>query len=86
MRVLLLVPTADPPTLKGERWSAAFKEFVSLCLQMDAGSRPSAKELLRHRWIRGARKSASLLDLVRHTLASELSTRTGAGVRSLGST
>ena len=64
MRVLLLIPKADPPTLSGEQWSPAFRDFVAQCLQMDAKKRPSAKELLHHRWIGSARKSASLTTLV----------------------
>ena len=58
MRVILIIPTAAPPTLSGERWSAAFCEFVSLCLQMEPKKRPSAKELLKHRWIRAVRPPA----------------------------
>ena len=64
MRVLLLIPKADPPTLKGEQWSPSFRDFVAQCLQMDGKLRPSAKELLRHRWIRAARKTTSLTPLV----------------------
>ena len=59
MRVILIIPTAAPPTLSGERWSAAFCEFVSLCLQMEPKKRPSAKELLKHRWIRAVRPPAA---------------------------
>ena len=64
MRVLLLIPKADPPTLPGGPWSPSFRDFVAQCLQMDGRQRPSAKELLRHRWIRGASKSATLAGLV----------------------
>jgi len=64
MRVLLLIPKADPPTLSGEQWSPAFRDFVAQCLQMDAKQRPSAKELLRHRWIRSAKKTQALVSLV----------------------
>ncbi|KAL3928149.1 MAG: hypothetical protein SGPRY_002515 [Prymnesium sp.] len=64
MRVLLLIPKSSPPTLRGELWSQSFREFVSLCLQMDARQRPSAKELLRHKWIAKAPRTATLADLV----------------------
>lgn len=72
MRVLLLIPQSEPPQLQGEQWSPAFKDFVSLCLQKDAKLRPSAKELLRHQWIRAARSKGALVDLVeKHGLALE---------------
>ena len=64
MRVLLLIPKEDPPTLSGDQWSVDFREFVAQCLQMDGRDRPSAKELLRHRWICAARKPSSLTSLV----------------------
>ena len=45
---------------------------VALCLQKDAKLRPSAKELLRHQWIRAARSKGALVDLVeKHGLALE---------------
>ena len=34
MRVLLLIPKADPPTLSGEQWSTSFRDFVAQCLQV----------------------------------------------------
>ena len=72
MRVLLLIPQSEPPQLQGEQWSPAFKDFVSLCLQKDAKLRPSAKELLRHQWIRAARSKGALVELVeKHGLALE---------------
>ncbi|KAK1236572.1 hypothetical protein PQX77_000124 [Marasmius sp. AFHP31] len=52
MRVLFLIPKAKPPVLEGP-FSAAFKDF-----------RPSANELLQHRFIRGARKTSYLTELI----------------------
>ncbi|KAJ1309008.1 hypothetical protein OPQ81_004690 [Rhizoctonia solani] len=60
MRVLFLIPKAKPPVLEGN-FSPAFKEFVSLCLTKDPKLRPSAKELLQHRFIKGARRGTSSL-------------------------
>ncbi|CUA69147.1 Serine/threonine-protein kinase svkA [Rhizoctonia solani] len=51
---------AKPPVLEGN-FSPAFKEFVSLCLTKDPKLRPTAKELLQHRFIKGARRGTSSL-------------------------
>ncbi|KAF8639995.1 hypothetical protein AX17_001241 [Amanita inopinata Kibby_2008] len=62
MRVLFLIPKAKPPTLEGS-FSPAFKEFVTQCLTKEPASRPSASELLQHRFIRGAKKTSYLTEL-----------------------
>jgi len=63
MRVLFLIPKAKPPVLEGA-FSAAFKDFVTLCLTKDPHARPTANELLQHRFIRGARKTSYLTELI----------------------
>ncbi|KAF7332209.1 Ste20-like serine/threonine kinase [Mycena kentingensis (nom. inval.)] len=63
MRVLFLIPKAKPPVLEGP-FSAAFKDFVTQCLTKDPNARPSANELLQHRFIRGARKTSYLTELI----------------------
>ncbi|KIJ20021.1 hypothetical protein PAXINDRAFT_126405 [Paxillus involutus ATCC 200175] len=63
MRVLFLIPKAKPPTLEGN-FSTAFKEFVSLCLTKEPALRPAAKELLQHRFIKGAKKTSYLTELI----------------------
>eukprot|EP01027_Heterolobosea_sp_BB2_P008164 GEZU01012111.1.p1 GENE.GEZU01012111.1~~GEZU01012111.1.p1 ORF type:complete len:300 (-),score=64.37 GEZU01012111.1:554-1453(-) len=63
MRVLFLIPKNSPPTLEGN-YSKAFKEFVSLCLQKEPSQRPTAKELLKHRFIKSAKKTSMLTDLI----------------------
>lgn len=63
MRVLFLIPKAKPPTLDGP-FSTAFKDFVTQCLTKDPKLRPSANELLQHRFIRGAKKTSYLTELI----------------------
>ncbi|XP_061165891.1 serine/threonine-protein kinase 25-like isoform X1 [Saccostrea echinata] len=63
MRVLFLIPKNNPPQLTGN-FSKLFKEFVELCLNKDPNNRPSAKELLRHPFIRRARKTTYLQELI----------------------
>ncbi|KAI0307085.1 kinase-like domain-containing protein [Multifurca ochricompacta] len=63
MRVLFLIPKAKAPVLEGS-FSLAFKDFVSQCLTKDPIQRPTAKELLQHRFIRGARKTSYLTEII----------------------
>nr|XP_034329025.1 serine/threonine-protein kinase 26 isoform X6 [Crassostrea gigas] len=63
MRVLFLIPKNNPPQLTGN-FTKPFKEFVELCLNKDPNNRPSAKELSRHPFIRKARKTTYLQELI----------------------
>ncbi|GJJ76998.1 serine/threonine-protein kinase 24/25/MST4 [Entomortierella parvispora] len=63
MKVLFLIPKNPPPVLEGN-YSKAFKDFVAACLQRDPALRPSAKELSKHRFIRAAKKSSYLTELL----------------------
>jgi len=62
MKVLLLIPNQEPPSLQGEEWSAGFRDFVTCCLKRNAADRPTAKVLLEHPWVRS--HTASLTDLI----------------------
>ncbi|KAK5624342.1 hypothetical protein RRF57_000058 [Xylaria bambusicola] len=63
MKVLFLIPKNPPPRLDGN-FTKAFKEFIEACLQRDPKDRPSAKDLLKHPFIRKAKKTSYLTELI----------------------
>lgn len=63
MKVLFLIPKNQPPQLTGN-YKQAFRDFVNACLQTDPKQRPTAKELLKHKFIKGAKKISYLTELI----------------------
>lgn len=63
MKVLFLIPKNQPPVLQGS-FSKSFKDFVELCLKRDPKERPTAKELLKHPFIKRAKKTTYLTELI----------------------
>ncbi|KZF20232.1 Pkinase-domain-containing protein [Xylona heveae TC161] len=64
MKVLFLIPKAPAPRLQGNNYSRDFKDFIASCLVKDPDRRPTAKDLLRHRFIRNAGKVEALQELI----------------------
>uniref|UniRef100_A0A7N6B7T0 non-specific serine/threonine protein kinase n=1 Tax=Anabas testudineus TaxID=64144 RepID=A0A7N6B7T0_ANATE len=64
MKVLFFIPKNNPPTLEGN-YSKPLKEFVEACLNKEPSFRPTAKELLKHKYIvRHAKKTSYLTELI----------------------
>jgi serine/threonine protein kinase len=63
MKALMLIPKNDPPTLDGN-FSKLFKGFISSCLEKDPIKRPTAKELLKHPFIKQAKENKLLKELI----------------------
>lgn len=64
MKVLFMIPKEAPPVLRGSQWSRDFKDFVARCLVKSPHERASARELLKHRFIRKAGKTEALQELI----------------------
>lgn len=74
MKVLFLIPKERAPRLEGASWSREFRDFVALCLNKDADTRPTAKTLLKHKFIQRAGRVDSLkllVDRARNRIANE---------------
>ncbi|KAI1180819.1 kinase-like domain-containing protein [Nemania sp. FL0916] len=63
MKALFHIPKNPPPSLEGN-FSRDFKDFIAQCLMKNPERRPSAKELLRHRFIKYSGKCEALQELV----------------------
>ncbi|CAG7929364.1 unnamed protein product [Penicillium olsonii] len=63
MKVLFLIPKNPPPVLNGD-FSKPFKQFVELCLRRDPKERPTAKELLEHPFVKRAKRTTYLTELI----------------------
>jgi len=63
MEVIFTISNSDPPEL-GRNYSKNFKSFVKNCLMKNPIERSSAKELLKHPFIRKAKKVSILTELL----------------------
>eukprot|EP00727_Mastigamoeba_balamuthi_P004517 m51a1_g14063 putative pkinase-domain-containing protein (400) ;mRNA; f:1224872-1226538 len=63
MKALFLIPKNPPPELE-PKYSKHLREFVAECLQKEPEKRPTAKALLKHKFVKSAKKPSSLLELI----------------------
>ena len=77
LRAIAMIPRSASAKLEGDKWSSPMKEFMALCLTQDPSQRPSADELGRSKWIKGASR-------VPTTLLTELIVRYGGWVNAGG--
>eukprot|EP00043_Microstomoeca_roanoka_P007764 m.75026 g.75026 ORF g.75026 m.75026 type:complete len:398 (-) comp13962_c0_seq1:822-2015(-) len=63
MRVLFLIPKSPPPTLDGN-FKPSLVDFVATCLNKEAENRPTAKSLLKHKFVVKAKKTSYLIELI----------------------
>lgn len=64
MKALFHIPKVPAPRLEGSKFSRDLKSFVAACLVKDPQSRPSAKDLLEHRFVQRAGRVEHLRDLI----------------------
>jgi serine/threonine-protein kinase OSR1/STK39 len=64
-------PALDDETAQRKKFSANFKDFVSLCLQKDPASRPNAAKLLKHKFFKGKKSREYLVSTVLADLPSQ---------------
>jgi len=72
-KVVRTIPTSPPPTLKEpNKWSPEFADFLGKCLQIKPQNRASCKELLKHPFLKGAKKTykKELKTLVTNTITT----------------
>ena len=65
MKVLFLIPKAPAPRLESGAYSREFKDFVAACLVKEPDQRPTAKQLLQHRFVKGAGRVDNLQELIK---------------------
>lgn len=49
--LLFLIVECPPPELPDGPYSDSFRALVDACMQADGAARPSASQLLAHRWL-----------------------------------
>ena len=63
MKIIYMTLTQEPPSLpKGDKFSKNFRNFLECCLQKDPKKRYSPESLLKHSFIKSAKKPSYLVE------------------------
>ncbi|KAG5176290.1 hypothetical protein JKP88DRAFT_335952 [Tribonema minus] len=74
MKAVLFIPKNAPPRLPDDAaYGKKFQSFVERCLVKDPDERPSAAELLKHPFIKGAKQTNQLQELMESRRANKAS-------------
>jgi len=82
MKVLLLTLQNPPPTLEphaSAKYSKNFKDMLDFCLQKDPAKRPSATQLLKHKFFKNVKRPTNLVEMLQKLppLGSRAGTQVG---------
>lgn len=64
MKAIFHITKAPAPRLEGPHYSRELRSFVAACLVKEPEHRPTARELLQHRWIQRAGRTSQLRALI----------------------
>lgn len=65
VQVMTLITNSPPPVLEGDAFSKPFKDFVALCLVKDPNRRPTLTQLLKHAFIKKAKKTSEIKVMIK---------------------
>lgn len=84
MKIVISIINSDPPSLKhSSKYSKDFKNFIKACLQKDPEKRPTAEELLKHKFLQKAEDEDYLVDNFLGGV-QDLKDRVDEGLRKMG--
>jgi len=68
MRAIFMIPNKPPPKLQEQKkWSDEFNDFIAQCLIKNPDDRPTARELLKHKFVKKSKSSKCLIELIDKT-------------------
>jgi len=81
LRALYLIPSSPPPTPQNaKKFSKEFLDFLQYCLVKEANKRPTAKEMLRHRFVQPSYHTKKASSKKRRDTFANVIERVGKGL------